>query len=75
MKNQALGLYTRLFSAIAWESPEILTLTPEILDAWYTEEPGLENYRHFLNDTLSQKALTIPTALIKILWQLPTVLM
>lgn len=59
MKNQALGLYTRLFSAIAWESPEILTLTPEILDAWYTEEPGLENYRHFLNDTLRQKAHTL----------------
>ena len=48
MKNQALGLYTRLFSTIAWESPEILTLTPEILDAWYTEEPSLEtvSYTH-----------------------------
>lgn len=59
MKNQALGLYTRLFSAIAWESPEILSLTPEVLKAWYAEEPKLENYRHFLEDTLRQKAHTL----------------
>lgn len=59
MKNQALGLYTRLFSAISWESPEILTLTQELLNDWYAEEPGLENYRHFLNDTLRQKAHTL----------------
>ena len=59
MKNQALGLYTRLFSAIAWESPEILTLTPETLENWYAKEPKLENYRHFLEDTLRQKAHTL----------------
>ena len=59
MKNQALGLYTRLFSAIAWESPEILTLTPETLENWYAKERKLENYRHFLEDTLRQKAHTL----------------
>ena len=59
MKNQALGLYTRLFSSIAWESPEILTLTPETLETWYAEEPKLENYRHFLEYTLRQKAHTL----------------
>lgn len=59
MKSRALSLYTALFSAIAWESPEILTLTPEILENWFAEEPKLENYRHFLNDTLRQKTHTL----------------
>lgn len=59
MKDQALGLYTRFFSAISWESPEILTLTPEVLKNYYIEETGLENYRHYLEDTLRQKPHTL----------------
>lgn len=62
MKSQALGLYTNIFSSIAWEAPEILTLTPEILESWFAEEPKLENYRHFLDDTLRQKAHTLSAA-------------
>lgn len=62
MKNQTLGLYTRFFSAIAWEAPELLTLSHEILDKWYASEKGLENYRHFLTDTLRQKAHTLSAA-------------
>ena len=38
MKNQTLGLYTRFFSAIAWEAPELLTLSHDILDNWYESE-------------------------------------
>ena len=52
MKNKTLSLYNRFFASIAWESPEILTLTPEILSDWYTKEPELTNYRHYLEDTL-----------------------
>ena len=59
MKNKTLSLYNRFFASIAWESPEILTLTPEILSDWYKKEPELANYRHYLEDTLRQKAHTL----------------
>ena len=62
MKNQALGLYTRFASAIAWEAPELLTLTEETLDAWFEQMPLLEFYRHYLEDTLRQKAHTLSEA-------------
>ncbi|MEE0752173.1 oligoendopeptidase F [Frisingicoccus sp.] len=59
LKNQCLGLYTRFASAISWEAPELLTLTEETLNRWFSEETALENYRHFLEDTLRQKAHTL----------------
>lgn len=62
LKNQALGLYTRFAAAIAWESPELLTLTEETLTGWFSKEKGLENYRHFLEDTLRQKSHTLSAA-------------
>lgn len=62
MKNQALGLYTRFSAAIAWEAPELLTLTPETLAAWFEEMPLLEYYRHYLEDTLRQKPHTLSSS-------------
>ena len=59
MKNQALGLYTRFASSIAWEAPELLSIRNDTLDQWFVEMPLLEFYRHYLEDTLRQKAHTL----------------
>ena len=59
MKDQALGLYTRFASAISWEAPELLTLSSETLESWFEQMPLLEFYRHYLEDTLRQKAHTL----------------
>ncbi len=59
MKSRALNLYHNLMSAIAWESPELLTLEDETLSSFYNDEPGLLEYKHYLNDQLRQKAHTL----------------
>ncbi len=59
MKSRALNLYTELMSSIAWEGPELMTLTAETLSSYYNEVPALLEYRHYLNDQLRQMAHTL----------------
>lgn len=59
MKARAFSLSTKIMSAISWEAPELLVLTPDTLDQYCSQQPELNNYRHFLEDVLSKKEHTL----------------
>ena len=59
LKSRAFSLYTKFASAISWEAPELLEMTPELLDQYCNETPELNNYRHYLMDILSKKEHTL----------------
>lgn len=58
--GQALGLYVELNSAKAFIEPEILTLDPNQVEAWIQYIPGLDLYKHYLENILRTKAHSLP---------------
>ncbi len=69
---QALGgkfrsIMVALGAACSFERPEIMAITDEDLDRYYTECPGLERYRRYLTNMRRMKAHTLSAAEEKLL--------
>ena len=45
--------------AISWFDPEVLTLSDETIESYFSEESGLEIYRHFINQITADRAHTL----------------
>lgn len=54
--DRATMLATRADRARAFIEPEILALPDGLLERFMSEEPGLERYRHYLDDLARQRA-------------------
>ncbi len=67
MVGQLMSLYVGLGAAQAFETPEIMALSDEALDAFYAEYPPLERYRRLLTNTRRRKAHTLSAAEEKLL--------
>lgn len=57
---QVMSLWVALSGAASWFTSELLTLEPEAMEAFYSEEPGLEVYRRCL-DVIFQKRAHVLT--------------
>lgn len=56
LSNEAMGVQVNFYSHLAFEEPELLSLTPDTLERFYKEEPELQVYQVYLNNLLRQKA-------------------
>ena len=52
---------------LAWLEPEILTLSPEQIDAYFAEEPGLRKYEVMIREILRTKEHSLSAELEKLL--------
>lgn len=59
---RALNLLVRLESAVAFATPEILAIPPEQLERFLQETPGLEGYRHALDEIQRRRPHTLSEA-------------
>lgn len=50
MKGQFMNVVVGLGAKCSFETPEIMDISDEKLDAFYAEEPGLERYRRYLTN-------------------------
>ncbi|MBQ8769114.1 MAG: oligoendopeptidase F [Oscillospiraceae bacterium] len=50
MKGQFMNVYVGLSAKCSFETPEIMDISDEKLNAFYAEQPGLERYRRYLTD-------------------------
>ncbi len=71
-ENQALvgrgvSLLTQIQSATAFDTPELLKITPETLERFYAEKPELELYRRFFTVLQARKEHTLSDAEEKLL--------
>ena len=58
--DQAAAMAVELNSAAAFLEPEILSLQPDVVRGWIEAIPGLEVYRHYLEDLLRTKPHILP---------------
>ena len=58
MEARAISLYVALETATAFVSPEILSISPEVLESWMRLE-SLAAYRHMLEDTVRGRSHTL----------------
>lgn len=66
-KDQTTGILVAISSAISFAEPEILEIPENTLNAFYENQPGLNQYRRYLNDILRKKAHILSDAEEKIL--------
>ena len=59
MASRMDALYVQIYSAVSFESPELLTMEANDLQSWVKELPELEEYAHYLDDTIRQKPHTL----------------
>ena len=67
LAGKASSLYVELNSATAFETPELLKLTPETLEKFYADEPGLELYRRYFTVLQDRKEHILSDAEEKLL--------
>ncbi len=67
MVGQLMSIYVGIGAAQAFETPEIMALSDEALEAFYAEYPALERYRRLLTNTRRRKAHTLSAAEEKLL--------
>jgi oligoendopeptidase F len=59
MVDRATALSTKVREAGSWIGPEVLALDPEIIQGFLATTPGLEIYRHALDDVQRMRAHTL----------------
>lgn len=59
MALETQNLMNGLNQAVSFLEPEILRISPPVLDGYYREEAGLEKYRRFLDEILRRKPHTL----------------
>ena len=62
MQGKFMGTAVALHAAVSFETPEIMEISEETLNRFYTECPGLERYHRYLNDLRRRKAHTLSAA-------------
>lgn len=67
MSGKFYGVVVALGAACSFDTPEIMAIDDDKLNAFYAEEPGLERYRRYLTNMRRRKAHTLSRAEEKIL--------
>lgn len=66
-KDQTMSICVSISSALSFAEPEILEIPEAVLNDFYEKQPGLNQYRRYLNDILRKKAHILSDAEEKIL--------
>lgn len=66
-KDQTMGLYVSISSALSFAEPEILTIDDETLNSFYNDEPKLMFYKRYIDDIRRKKAHILSNAEERIL--------
>lgn len=66
-RDQTTGVFVSISSALSFAEPEILEIPDAVLNEFYEKQPGLNQYRRFLNDILRKKEHILSDAEEKIL--------
>ena len=69
LADRAQSLYVQLGAAMAYFTPELLSVGKEKIDGFYAQEAGLAAYRRFIDATLRMEAHTLTPAEEKLLAQ------
>ena len=67
MCSKFSSAFVALSTATSFETPEIMAISDETLEAFYAQEPGLERYRRYLTDERRLKAHILSPAEEKLL--------
>ena len=67
MVGKFMSAFVALSAATSFETPEILAISDEMLEAFFAQEPGLERYRRYLSDTRRRKEHILTPAEEKLL--------
>ena len=67
MVGSFMNVFVGLSAATSFETPEILSISDEQLDAFFAQEPKLERYRRYLNNTRRRKEHILSPAEEKLL--------
>ena len=67
MSGKFMSVIVALGAACAFDTPEIMAISDEKLDAFYTEKPELERYRRYLTDARRRKEHILSPAEEKLL--------
>ena len=67
MRGQFMNVAVGLSAATSFETPEIMAIEDDVMEAFYAEEPGLERYRRYLTKLRRRKAHTLSPAEEKLL--------
>lgn len=67
MVGKFMGVVVALDAATSFETPEIMAISDEALDAFYAECPGLERYRRYLTNLRRRKEHILTPAEEKLL--------
>lgn len=57
---RASSLVAQVSEAVSWFDPELLTLSDETIWGYFSEEPKLEIYRHFIENIVANRAHVLP---------------
>lgn len=66
-KDQTTGIFVAISSALSFAEPEILEIPDTVLNEFYEKQPGLKQYKRYINDILRKKAHILSDAEEKIL--------
>lgn len=67
MKGKFINIVVTLGAKISFETPEIMAISDETLDAFYAQQPGLERYRRYLTNLRRRRAHVLSPAEEKLL--------
>jgi oligoendopeptidase F len=67
MVGKFMGVYVSLGAAISFETPEIMEISDETMDAFYAACPALERFRRYLTNLRRRKAHVLSAAEEKLL--------
>ena len=67
MSGKLISVAVGLSAACSFETPEILAISDEMLDAFYADEPMLERYRRYLTDIRRRREHVLSAAEEKLL--------
>ncbi len=67
MSGKFMSVVVALGAECSFETPEIMAISEETLEGFYTAEPGLERYRRYLTDARRMKDHTLSAAEEKLL--------
>ena len=65
--SEAQGLYSQFQQALAFFSPELLSIPPDTLNHYVASTPGLPLYEHYLDETARMRTYTLSEAEEKLL--------
>jgi oligoendopeptidase F len=58
-RDRMTALGSRIGEAISWFNPELVSVPASTFEKWYKDVPGLELYRHYIDQQLRQKEHTL----------------